>query len=175
MRRREAGERFMTPGRWAVIVLLSLGLVLALVLLYFQWARSDYAREEREAVRRATAEAGLRRAESAVKFVWDEVVWVVLGEREDGSDVYVWVFPDRVEITNAGEAYDAETLRTDVLKANPDASINRIRPGYADGRRIWEVWYSRHENGVERHFYGFYGFEDGRPIETYRLPAKTSG
>jgi len=175
MRRREPAERFMTPRRWAVIVLLSLGLVLALILLYLQWARSDYAREEREAVQRAVAEAGLRKAESAVKFVWDEVVWVVRGEREDGSDAYVWVFADRVEITDAGEAYDADALRRDVLREHPDAAILRIRPGYAEGRRIWEVWYTRNENGVERHFYGFYAFEDGSPFRTYRLPAKATG
>ena len=175
MRRREPGDRFMTPGRWAVIVLLSIGLVLVLILLYFQWARSDDAHEEREAVRRAMDEAGLGKAKSAVKFVWDEVVWVVRGELQEGADVYVWVFTDRVEITDAGEAYDADALRKDVLREHPDASINRIRPGYAEGRRIWEVWYSRTENGVKRHFYKFYAFEDGSPIETYRLPAKTSG
>jgi uncharacterized protein YpmB len=175
MRRRETEERFMTPARWAVIILLLIGLVLVLVMLYFQWARSDYAREERAAVRRVMAEAGLGKVESADKFVWDDIVWIIRGEREDGADVYVWAFPDRVETVDAGEAYDADRLRQDVLRAIPDASVIRIRPGFADGRRIWEVWYSRTENGVERHFYGFYAFEDGSPIATYRLPARTSG
>jgi len=52
MRRRQSDVRFMTPMRWAVIVLLAIGLVLLLLNLYFQWARSDYVREEREAIRR---------------------------------------------------------------------------------------------------------------------------
>jgi Uncharacterized protein conserved in bacteria len=175
MRRQPSDVRFMTPMRWAVIILLSIGLVLLLLNLYFQWARSDFVREEREAVRRAKAEAGLAKVESAVKFVWDDIVWIVRGEREDVADLYVWTFADRVETVDAGEAYDTERLRQDVLRAFPDASIFRIRPGYAEGRRIWEVYYGRVENDLERHYYGFYAFENGSPIETYRLPARTSG
>jgi uncharacterized protein YpmB len=175
MRRRQSDIRFMTPKRWAVIILLGIGLVLMLLNLYFQWARSDYVREEREAIRRVKAEAGLTKVESAVKFVWDDIVWVVRGNREDGSDLYVWAFADRIETVDAGGAYNVGRLRQDVLREFPDASIIRIRPGYAEGRRIWEVYYSRKEQGVTRHYYGFYAFEDGSPIETYRLPARTSG
>lgn len=175
MRRRPSEDRFMTPKRWAVIVLLSIGLVLLLLDLYFRWARSDYVREEREAVRRVMAEAGLTKVESAVKFVWDDVVWVVRGKGEDGSDLYVWAFADSIETVHAEEAYDIEWLRQDVLREFPDASIIRIRPGHAEGRRIWEVYYSREENDVTRYYYGFYAFEDGSPIETYRLPARASG
>jgi len=175
MRRRQSDIRFMTPGRWAVIILLSIGLVLLLLNLYFQWARSDYAREEREAIRRAKAEAGLAEVDSAVKFVWDETVWVVRGKREDGAGLYVWAFADRVETTDADEAYNPDRLHEDVLRERPDASIIRIRPGFADGRRIWEVFYSIEEHDVKRHFYGFYDFADGSPIETYRLPARPSG
>lgn len=175
MRRRQSDIRFMTPGRWAVIILLSIGLVLLLVNLYFQWARSDYVLEEREAIRRVKAEAGLAQVDSAVKFVWDEIVWVVRGEREDGAALYVWAFEDRVETMDEGEAYDPDRLREDVLREHPDASIIRIRPGFAEGRRIWEVYYSRKEDDLTRHYYGFYAFEDGSPIETYRLPARASG
>ncbi|AGA57941.1 MAG: hypothetical protein C6W55_06905 [Thermobacillus sp.] len=175
MRRRQSDIRFMTPKRWAVIILLGIGLVLMLLNLYFQWARSDYVREERDAIRRVKAEAGLTKVESAVKFVWDDIVWIIRGEREDGADLYVWAFADRIESVHGEEAYDVERLRQDVLRAFPDASIIRIRPGYAEGRRIWEVYYSREESDVKRHYYGFYAFEDGRPIETYRLPARSSG
>ena len=59
-----------------------------------------------------------------------------------------------------------KTLR----RAVPDASIIRIRPGYAEGRRIWEVYYSREESDVKRHYYGFYAFEDGRLIRAYGCP-----
>jgi Uncharacterized protein conserved in bacteria len=175
MRRRQSDVRFMTPMRWAVIVLLAIGLVLLLLNLYFQWARSDYVREEREAIRRVKAEAGLTKIESAVKFVWDDIVWVVRGKGEDGADLYVWAFADRIETVDAGEAYDVQRLRQDVIREFPDATIIRIRPGHAIGRRIWEVYYSREENDVTRHYYGFYAFEDGSPIETYRLPARSSG
>jgi len=175
MRRGDPEDRFMTPWRWAVIVLLSFGIVLLLINLYFQWVRSDYDREEREAIRRIKAEAGLATVESAVKFVWDDIVWIVRGQREDGTDLYVWAFADRIETADGAEAYDAGRLREDVLRQYPDASIIRVRPGYAEGRRIWEVFYSRGENGVKRYYYGFYAFEDGSPVETYRLPARTSG
>jgi uncharacterized protein YpmB len=163
----------MTPGRWAVIILLSIGLVLVLLNLYFQWARSDYVREEREAIRRAKAEAGLVKIDSSVKFVWDEVVWIVRGEREDGAGLYVWTFADRVETMDEGEAFDPGRLREEVLREHPGALIIRIRPGFAEGRRIWEVWYSVEEDGVKRHLYAFYDFADGSPIETYRLPARS--
>ena len=36
MRRRQSDIRFMTPKRWAVIILLEIGLVLMLLNLYFR-------------------------------------------------------------------------------------------------------------------------------------------
>ena len=138
-------------------------------------ARSDYVREEREAIRAGEGGSRPDEIESAVKFVWDDIVWIIRGEREDGEDLYVWAFADRIESVHAEEAYDVGRLRQDVRRAVPDASIIRIRPGYAEGRRIWEVYYSRRKTVTQSSYYGFYAFEDGRPIETYRLPARSSG
>ena len=170
---RASSVRFMTPGRWAVIGALAFILLLLVFHLYYQWAQSDYSREERAAVRVAMEEGGIADAKRADKFVWDEKVWVVFGEDREGNRQYVWVADDGVAAVPLEDAYPSDRLKQDVRREHPDADIIRIRPGLAEGKRIWEVYYSRPENG-KRYYYGFYGFEDGKPVATYRLPARTA-
>lgn len=165
--------RFMTPGRWIVIAVMTIVLILLSLNLYYQWIHNGIWREEREAVETARTAGGLAEVTRADKFVWDETVWVVEGEDAAGTELFVWIAGDDVTRVPAAEAYSAEQLKADVLRAFPDADIIRIRPGLTEGERIWEVYYRRPEN-VMRYYYGFYDFETGRLITTYKLPSRTA-
>src|SRR5690606_1761549 len=122
-RSRSSEVRFMTPKRWAVIIVLAIGLLLLLINLYIQWAQSGYRQEEREAIQRVKAEAGLTKIESADKFVWDRIVWIVRGELEDGTKLYVWSFADggdeELQTVPVSDVYPRERIAEDVLREYP--------------------------------------------------------
>ena len=164
----------MTPRRWTVLGILALVLILLLLNLYMQWVQSGYRQEEQAAERTAKAETGLAEVTKADKFVWEETAWVFQGTDQAGERLFVWVTGKGAEAVKADDGYPRAQLKADVLRELPDAKLIRIRPGLVDGKKVWEVYYSRELN-VKRHYYAFYGFEDGRNIVTYTLPVRTSG
>ncbi|EXX91172.1 cell wall elongation regulator TseB-like domain-containing protein [Paenibacillus darwinianus] len=149
-------------------------LILLLLNLYMQWILSGYWQEERAAERTALAETRLTKVTKTDKFVWDETAWVIQGTDQAGEGLFVWVTDNGAEAVKAGDGYPRAQLKADVLRELPDAKLIRIRPGLLDGEKVWEVYYSRKMN-VQRHYYGFYGFADGRSIVTYKLPVRSSG
>ena len=174
MKSRGTAAAFMTPGRWAVLALLALVLIVLMLNLYYQWIQSDFSKERRAAERLAMAQAGLTTVEQADKFVWDEAVWVVEGNNEAGEHLYAWVTSGGVETTAAAESFPRNGVKAAVLRDAPGAKLIRIRPGLLDGKKVWEAYYSL-DDGSNHHYYAFYGFDSGEPVATYKLPARTAG
>ncbi|PZD93572.1 hypothetical protein DNH61_23425 [Paenibacillus sambharensis] len=168
-----AANRFMTPGRWAILGTLAAILILLLLNLYYQWIQTDIWQEERAAERIAVDAAQLTDISETEKFVWDEVVWIVRGSAQDGQQLMVWVTDGKADVVPASEGVTEQTVREKLLAARPGADIIRIRPGLYNGQKIWEAYYSLPEKPL-RYYYEFFAFADGSPVSQFRLTNKYS-
>jgi uncharacterized protein YpmB len=120
---------------------------------------------------KAQKAAGLVSIKAATKFVWDETYWVVEGTDRDNIPVFVWVNDQGANVIKIDEAVSRADIKGTFKKAKPDADIVRIQPGKMGGVEVWEIFYSRNEPG-KHYYYDFYGFRDGRYIQTFNLPTK---
>lgn len=150
----------------AVLLLSSLALVVWLV----RQAGSDYAMEEREAVRRVMREAGLVSVEWAFLHVWDDRVWVVLGTDGEGVRWMVWETPDGYVREREADLVSEAELRAMIRNDDPERRILRIVPGWFQGEPVWEVRYYRTGPDEDRQAIDFYSARDGTKRKTYDLP-----
>jgi len=157
---------------WKFWVWLSFSLVailIALILWFVREAGSDYAREEREAVRRAMQEAGLVSVEWAFRHVWDDSVWVVLGIDGEGVRWMVWESPEGIVREREADLVSEGELRAMIRSDAPGRKILRIVPGWFQGEPVWEVRYIA-DPEEERQAIDFYSARDGTKRKTYDLP-----
>ncbi|SDR79434.1 Uncharacterized protein YpmB [Paenibacillaceae bacterium GAS479] len=156
---------------WGIVAFLALLFLMHAELRNIQ--KPVWAGEE-QAAAQAKEKAGLVEVESAEKYVWDEPLWVVSGRNDKGNSLVVWLLKDKQPHTedvaqSAKEATIAQTL----LTSRTGADIIRIRPGWYQGKPIWEAHYSLQKE-QKRYYYDFYEFVSGKFIATYSLTAKRS-
>jgi uncharacterized protein YpmB len=171
MRMRSRHNRFLTPRRSITLVVLALILLVVSANLYYTYIQNDRLNEQRKAEIEAQKAVGLTSVKAATKFVWDETYWVVEGTDRDNIPVFVWVNEQGTNVIKVNEAVPRAEIKATFKKAKPDADIVRIRPGKMGGVEVWEIFYSRNEPG-KHYYYDFYGFRDGRYIQTFNLPTK---
>jgi uncharacterized protein YpmB len=154
-------------GVWLIFSLMAI--LIAFAMWYVREAGSDYAREEREAVRRTMQEAGLVSVEWAFRHAWDDSVWVVLGTDGEGVRWMVWETPDGYIRERESDLVGEAELRAMIRNDEPGRKILRVVPGWFQGEPVWEVRYiADSEEG--RQAIDFYSARDGAKRKTYDLP-----
>nr|WP_240353833.1 DUF5590 domain-containing protein [Cohnella algarum] len=137
-------------------------------------ADADYRRDEAEAIELAKTEAGLTSIDSAVKHVWEETVWVVIGKDAEGVARIVWVRESGAANDALANGLSQDQAEQRFASERPGAKIVRILPGWFQDRPAWEIRYVA-DPETERQAIDFYAFEDGAKLKTYELPGRTAG
>jgi uncharacterized protein YpmB len=158
--------------RWIIVAVLFVVLVFISFVLYVRSADAGYRAEESQAIRTAKQEAGLKKTEDAVKHVWDDTVWVVIGKDTDGDECLIWELPDGTVVKKkAAEGLTKSQAISRFRENSGDKKIVRIMPGWFQNEPVWEIRFVS-DPAADRQTIVFYSFEDGTKLKTYDLPGK---
>ncbi|WP_027093607.1 DUF5590 domain-containing protein [Cohnella thermotolerans] len=161
----------MSVRRWIWLSVCFVLFVCVAFVLYIRSVNADYESERTEAIRLAKSEAGMKETLDAVKHVWDESVWVVIGKDADGVKWYVWERADGIVKEKADDGLSREQIVDRFNADHPGQEIVRILPGWFQGQPAWEVRYVS-DPSTKREAIDFYSFKDGTKLKTYDLPGK---
>lgn len=152
---------------YSAILLLVL-ITVALVFFYRTIHGEEWARREAAAksVTEHTYMATIDRVES---FVGEKPYMIVFGKDAVGKEAIYWVDGNNVHMEYASAGIAESDVRQKVSEQNGDNEIVRVLPGVLNGTYVWEVFYKRTEDDGTRHYYGYYRFDNGAEIDTWRL------
>ena len=165
-------DRVMTPGRWILLTVIVIVVLLVSFNVYYRYLQSPIWSEEQSAEDNALKLGVLKKATDSYRYAWDEPVWVVKGTNADGADTYVWLKKDSSITLQAKDGLTEKDIKAQFQQVKADATIDHIRLGLFGGEPVWEVYYARNQAGFVSHFYDFYRFRDGSLIVMYKLPSQ---
>ncbi|MBB6635344.1 DUF5590 domain-containing protein [Cohnella thailandensis] len=159
------------PWRWALLIIGFLVFLCVAFFVYVRSADSDYTAEERQAIRIAKTEAGLKEIDGTYKHVWEETVWVVAGTDEQGEKWMVWERANEVVKEKLSGGYNENQIVSQFRLQHPGTNIVRILPGWFQNQPAWEIRYVS-DPETKRQAIDFYQFQSGKHLKTYDLPGK---
>jgi uncharacterized protein YpmB len=148
-----------------------LGVLLLLFLInwLYQMIHAPQWKAENQAVQRVYQETEMVDADQIRTFHGENTYWVIFGTNKQGEKMIAWVGEDGVHTELADDGVTENKLRKTFASEHPNAEILRVLPGKMGNEYIWEIFYTKEKEGTKRHYYGFYRFDDGTLIDTYRL------
>lgn len=126
---------------------------------------SEIAKAEAEAVEKLN----IRDITEVERFIGDEAYTIIFATNPVGEKVIVWVWDDGLHVERASAGISKEEARRLCLSGSPGNSILRVTPGKLREQYVWEVFYTKREDGSERYYYDYFRFSDGVKLDTYRL------
>jgi len=170
--RLERSRSAIPVWRWVWLAVLFAALVFLSFALYVRSAEADYRAGETKAIQLAKQTAGLKKTEDAVKHVWDDTVWVVIGKDADGNEMFVWELPDGSVVKEmAADGLTEAAMAARFREQSGGKRILRMLPGWFQGQPVWEIRYES-DPKTDRQAIDFYAFKDGTKLKTYDLPGK---
>ncbi|MCZ8521412.1 MULTISPECIES: cell wall elongation regulator TseB-like domain-containing protein [Paenibacillus] len=158
--------------RWKGLLLAGAAVIAAFVggSLVFQSVMDPVWSQQREAVKAAYEKTVLAKANKVEQFVGEETYTVIKGEDKIGQGIYVFVTGDKFRTETAPASMNEETAAAKVTARLPEAEVLRVMPGIQNGVPVWEVFYKvKADKKPEQHFYEYFTFADGQPIDTWNL------
>lgn len=164
----ERKRRLRKRTKWIFLSILILLLVIFGLHRFYIYIQQDLWQGEKAAIERAKSEANIIHVDQVWKSVWDEVCWVVDGENESGEEVMVWLLEGKEPTVKLlSEGVSESTVRGIIHKNYPKIDIIRLVPGVYEGEVVWQLFYKEKEH----HYYRFFRFSDGSPLEeVFTLP-----
>ncbi|MFD0711197.1 DUF5590 domain-containing protein [Paenibacillus sp. GCM10027626] len=159
----------LTP--WRITLIIAAAIIIALIALnqYYRYVQRPFWDEQAVAETKVKEAGLLQETDRAVKYVWDNTVWIVHGKDADGDEAYAWMPEDgESSVFKLKEGVSKQRLEDALAKSRADAKIEHIKLGYKDGEPAWEVFYTKKASG--NYFYDFFRFSDGALLVTYTLP-----
>jgi uncharacterized protein YpmB len=103
------------------------------------------------------------------RFVGDRVYTVIFATNSADEKVIVWLWDGGRQVKHASSGLSREEAAQRALADQPGKHIKRVMPGKLRDDLVWEVFYTKTEDGAERYYYDYYRFSDGTKLDTYRL------
>lgn len=160
-------------ARWVIVVIGFIVFLTVSFVLYIRSADSDYRRAERRAITVAKQQGGLVSIESAELHTWQENVWVVTGDDEQGETWMIWERKTELLKHNVSDNVSKARMITMFSEEHNGEKPNRILPAWFQGVPAWEIRYWS-ETGNRHEAIDFYSFKDGSKLKTYELPTQRS-
>ncbi|MEF2964311.1 DUF5590 domain-containing protein [Paenibacillus sp. M1] len=154
--------------KWILLSIVILALVLIGLHRYYLYIQQELRQGEDAAVQQARQEAGLQETTKVWKSVWDKVCWVIQGKDENGREVMIWL-PEggQPEIKPLSEGVSESQVREIIRDTYPGIEIVRLMPGIYNDELVWQLFYKENAH----HYYRFFRFGDGTPLEeVFTLP-----
>lgn len=151
------------------------GMAIALILLgigTFRFIDSVAAGnwdEKQKAVETAYRQTMMAKADKVEPFVGDQPYNIVFGEDKIGKKMIAWISETDIHGEYASDGVTEQSVRDKLIKSKPGADIIRITPGKYGNEYCWEVYYTLSKSGKVGHYYQYYRFSDGEPLDTYNL------
>ncbi|WP_274364633.1 DUF5590 domain-containing protein [Paenibacillus thermotolerans] len=117
----------------------------------------------------AVEKLNIKDVTEADRFIGDKAYTVLFATNPAGEKVVVWVWDDGLHVEKASAGLTKEEVKQLALADAPGKHILRIIPGKLRDEYVWEVFYTKLEDGSTRHYYDYYRFSDGQKLDTYRL------
>lgn len=156
--------RKLAFGSAAVVVLL----VVAVALFYRSIHNGEW--ELRAAAESTVTSATYMRTIDRIEsFVGDKPYMIAFGQDADGREAIAWVDGDQAHLEYTDAGISEEEVRQKVMSLNADNDVLRILPGVLNGTYVWEALYKRKDESGDRYYYGYYRFDDGSEIDTWRM------
>lgn len=152
----------------AVIVVLVLIVAAVLSFRFYRTVQTPYWETLSQDGQKVMEQLRLEQISSVERFIGDQVYTVVSATYEE-QDVVVWMWDGGHHMKYANQGLSREQIKEIALRENPAKELLRVTPGRLNGEYVWEVFYSLEEPPGVRKYYDYYGFKDGRKLETYRL------
>ncbi|WP_128894399.1 cell wall elongation regulator TseB-like domain-containing protein [Longirhabdus pacifica] len=152
-------------------IVLAIAIVFILLYMWYRSIMTDRWSLEEQAERLVLQETDVVEISEVTMFTGEQVIAAVFGNNDQAQETVVWVSKDAGIIHQAllKDSINEQQMREQVLQADSDKQIIRVVPGTLREQYVWEVYYSKEEEGNERYYYDFYLFSDGTWLETYRL------
>lgn len=186
-RRYRRRARTVHPLAWFVLALV---IVLALISWFYAIVQQPFWQERSAAQQEILEHTHMRQIDSFFPFVGDSAYNIAIGSDENGRELVVWMEPTETEegssqteegskTTSAerfhtaylDENFSETDIKAKLLASHPDATIIRIMPGIYDDIYAWEVFFEVEEKKGMQFYYMYYRFNDGEPLDLYRVPA----
>lgn len=151
------------------------GAVITLIVLIIGTFRfidnvaADEWDEKRKAVDTAYRQTMMAKADKVEPFVGDQPYIIVFGEDKIGKKMIAWVSESDVHGEYASQGVSEQDVREKLAKSDPGADIIRVTPCKYGNAYCWEAYYKLSKNGKDSHYYRYYRFSDGEPLDTYNL------
>lgn len=144
--------------------------VVTIVLVFFYRSIHEEEWAERlEAKSTVIASTYMRKVDRIERFVGDKPYMVVFGQDEEGREAIAWVNDGKAQMRYASTGIKAEEAQRKVEESNPDNEVLRVLPGVLNETYLWEVFYKRKDEEGSRYYYGYYRFDNGEEIDTWRM------
>ncbi|GIP37426.1 hypothetical protein J31TS4_07060 [Paenibacillus sp. J31TS4] len=164
--------RVLTRKRvgWTLSVIAAACLVF--VFRYYTVIQAEEEAVLNQAAERARQAGHVTTVTKLQPYTGDEPYTVVFGKNAEDQEVIVWVSEGEMIAKPASEGVTSQMAQTATKAKGADVEVLRVSAGRTGGVLVWEVFYKRPEAGGERYYYDFYHFEDGSPIDTYKLSVR---
>lgn len=149
-------------------ILVVVAAIVALVLFYRSLHSEEWA-VRAAATKTVTEMTYMETVERVETFVGEKEYRIVFGKDPTGREAIAWVDDQSAHLEYASAGVSEADVRQKVLSLHPDNEIKRVVPGVLNGVYLWEVLYSRKEGNGTRYYYGYYRFDNGAEIDTWRM------
>lgn len=128
-----------------------------------EWALDAAAKQT------VTESTYIQKVNRVENFVGDVPYRIVFGEDADGKPAIAWVSDGSVHMEYASAGVSEADVREAVMKEHADNDILRVLPGVLNETYVWEALYKRKDEEGIRYYYGYYRFDNGALIDTWRM------
>ncbi|MEF3301753.1 cell wall elongation regulator TseB-like domain-containing protein [Paenibacillus sp. GYB003] len=147
----------------------ALVLIAAALVLLYRTIHGEEWDKRADAVTTVTYSTYIRTVDRVETFVGDAPYRIVFGKDAEGRPAIAWVGDDGTHMEYESAGVSEAAIREKVMAQNADNDILRILPGVLDGTYVWEALYKRKEEDGTRYYYGYYRFDNGAEIDTWRM------
>lgn len=154
----------ITYGVLAALVIATVALVFFYRAIHReQWELRDAA------IKTVTDHTYMESIDRVESFVGEKPYMIVFGKVPVGKNAIFWVDGSSVHMEYETSGITEAEARQKVTELHPDNEVLRVMPGVLSNTYVWEVMYSRKEEDGTRYYYGYYRFDNGSEIDTWRL------
>ncbi|PYI54871.1 DUF5590 domain-containing protein [Paenibacillus flagellatus] len=142
--------------------------VVALVIFYRTIHNEEWDMRS-AAIATVTSSTYMKSVDRVESFVGEKAYMIAFGKDAEGKDAIAWVDGGEAHMEYADAGISEDEAKRKVTGQNPANEVLRALPGVLNGTYLWEVLYKRREDDGERYYYGYYRFDNGEELDTWRL------
>ncbi|GAA3405067.1 DUF5590 domain-containing protein [Paenibacillus hodogayensis] len=149
---------------------IGLVLIAAVLVFFYRTIHGEEWALEAAAKQTVTETTYMKTVDRVESFVGEKPYIIVFGQDPDGNKAIAWVNDGNAHMQYASTGVSEDDVRGVVEQANPDNEVLRIVPGVLNDNYVWEALYKRKEEDDRiRYYYGYYRFDNGAEIDTWRM------